>query len=669
MAESVSMRLAHLVPCGENLAVDVTADLILNALYEGSKPINIDTLGESMRVSFGVTILPQQIQSELDVLLSQDHIIKVGDGYVLSSKSEEQLQHLHTQQKNLKNSAIDSWRERLLQSEPYYLDDEEAKTLADDLVAFLNTLFVRHGAESIRLISGTQNSVIDFDILGALACLPKRSQKLLEIRQVEFPRFVITQEPSEIRFLVSLIKKAVTYLSGVCDPSVISVLRERLKDKRVYLDTNVVYRLLGLQGTDNQVSIESTVNLLNSYGVKIILHNKTAEELSKRLHYDAKILKKYSIHPDLARVGTKYRSDDNYISTYWAQTSKTGISVQDFIDHNKHFMDIIHQYGVEPNIDDTRLPPDNEARLNELDSALRIAYVPRDSYGKSDSAFEHDAYVLTFIETLCHNNNPSLANSPAWFVTADRSLISFVRSASYTGPLKTLVLLPSQLFQVLQFTLPANEEYEKCFLNLFAQSYIPSYSELPNQTIHEILGRINMYRGTPQLAEKILSDTLLVRRYNTIAEDEEETRDEFIRDALTEKASETEKELERARSKMESDADKISALSSALEESNSRALSAEEQAKTTSTQLESLQMKNKKQKRQITGLLMMAYSLVKAYRAYVGFHTILPKEVSMIVSVAVCIVGAYIAFGKETGPEILTLLLKAVDVVVKLTSN
>lgn len=450
MAESVSMRLAHLVPCGENLAVDVTADLILNALYEGSKPINIDTLGESMRVSFGVTILPQQIQSELDVLLSQDHIIKVGDGYVLSSKSEEQLQHLHTQQKNLKNSAIDSWRERLLQSEPYYLDDEEAKTLADDLVAFLNTLFVRHGAESIRLISGTQNSVIDFDILGALACLPKRSQKLLEIRQVEFPRFVITQEPSEIRFLVSLIKKAVTYLSGVCDPSVISVLRERLKDKRVYLDTNVVYRLLGLQGTDNQVSIESTVNLLNSYGVKIILHNKTAEELSKRLHYDAKILKKYSIHPDLARVGTKYRSDDNYISTYWAQTSKTGISVQDFIDHNKHFMDIIHQYGVEPNIDDTRLPPDNEARLNELDSALRIAYVPRDSYGKSDSAFEHDAYVLTFIETLCHNNNPSLANSPAWFVTADRSLISFVRSASYTGPLKTLVLLPSQLFQVLQ---------------------------------------------------------------------------------------------------------------------------------------------------------------------------------------------------------------------------
>lgn len=669
MAESVSMRLAHLVPCGENLAVDVTADLILNALYEGSKPINIDTLGESMRVSFGVTILPQQIQSELDVLLSQDHIIKVGDGYVLSSKSEEQLQHLHTQQKNLKNSAIDSWRERLLQSEPYYLDDEEAKTLADDLVAFLNTLFVRHGAESIRLISGTQNSVIDFDILGALACLPKRSQKLLEIRQVEFPRFVITQEPSEIRFLVSLIKKAVTYLSGVCDPSVISVLRERLKDKRVYLDTNVVYRLLGLQGTDNQVSIESTVNLLNSYGVKIILHNKTAEELSKRLHYDAKILKKYSIHPDLARVGTKYRSDDNYISTYWAQTSKTGISVQDFIDHNKHFMDIIHQYGVEPNIDDTRLPPDNEARLNELDSALRIAYVPRDSYGKSDSAFEHDAYVLTFIETLCHNNNPSLANSPAWFVTADRSLISFVRSASYTGPLKTLVLLPSQLFQVLQFTLPANEEYEKCFLNLFAQSYIPSYSELPNQTIHEILGKINMYRGTPQLAEKILSDTLLVRRYNTIAEDEEETRDEFIRDALTEKASETEKELERARSKMESDADKISALSSALEESKSRALSAEEQAKTTSTQLESLQMKNKKQKRQITGLLMMAYSLAKAYRAYVGFHTILPKEVSMIVSVAVCIVGAYIAFGKETGPEILTLLLKAVDVVVKLTSN
>jgi len=638
------MRLAHLVPCGENLAVDVTADLILNTLYEASKPMNIDTLSESMRTSFGVIILPQKVQSELEILLSQDHVIEIADGYILSSESEEQLQRLHTQQKNLESSAIDSWREQLLQSEPYYLDDEEAKTLANDLVAFLNTLFVRHGAESIRLISGTKNSVINFDMLGALACLPKRSQKLLEIRQIEFPRFLITQEPSEIRFLINLIRKAVTYLSGVCDPSVISLLRERLKDKRVYLDTNVVYRLLGLQGTENQVSIESTVKLLNSYGVRIVLHNKTVKELSKRLDYDAKILRKFSIRPDLAKVGTRYRSDDNYISTYWEQTSRTGISVQDFIDHNKHFMDIIQQYGVEPDIDDICLPSDSEARLDELDSALRIAYVPRDNYSKSDSAFEHDAYILTFIETLCHNDNPSLVNSPAWFVTADRSLISFVRSASYAGPLKTLVILPSQLFQVLQFTMPVNEEYEKCFLNLFAQSYIPSYSELPNQTIHEILGRINMYRGTPQLAEKILSDTLLVRRYNTIAEDEEETRDEFIRDALIDKARETEKELERARSKMESDADKISSLSSALEESKSKALSAEEQAKTTLTELESLQMKNEKRGKQMIRLLW-------------------------IVLCAAPIFGSYIAFGKETGPEILTFLLKAVDVVVKLTSS
>ncbi len=663
------MRLAHLVPCGENLAVDVTADLILNTLYADSKPMNIDTLSESMRIGFGVTILPHKVQSELEVLLSQDHIIRVADGYILSLESEAQLQRLHTQQKNLENSAIDSWHERLLQSEPYYLDDEEAKMLADDLIAFLNTLFVRHGAESIRLISGTENSVIDFDILGALACLPKRSQKLLEIRQIEFPRFLITQEPSEIRFLANLIKKAVTYLSGVCDPSVINLLRERLDDRRVYLDTNVVYRLLGLQGTENQLSMESTVNLLNSYGVKIILHNKTVKELRKRLDYDAKTLRKFSIHPDLARVGTRYRSDDNYISTYWAQTSKTGISVQDFIEHNKHFMDIIQQYGVERDIDDTHLHSDNEARLDELDSALRTAYVPRDNYSKSDPAFEHDAYILTFIETLCHNDNPSLVNSPAWFVTADRSLISFVRSASYTGPLKTLVILPSQLFQVLQFTMPANEEYEKCFLNLFAQSYIPSYWELPNDTIHEILGRINMYRGTPKLAEKILSDTLLMRRYNTIAEDEDETRNEFIHDALIDKARGTEKDLEKAHARIESDADMISSLSSALEESESKALSAEEQAKTTRIQLESLQMRNKKRKRLITGLLMIAYSCFKAYRAYAGFPTILPKEVSILISVAMCIIGVYIALGKDTGFEILTLLIKAIDVVMKLINS
>lgn len=669
MEETVSLRLAHLVPCGNNLATDVTANLILNALYQCPNPMSVDALLGSIQNSFGVSLPLERLEKSLNILIEQGQVIEAGCSYVLSSQSTRQLQVLHKEQMELEISAISSWLERLMQSGSYSLNDDEAQTLADDLVAFLNSLFVKHGAESIHLINGTENSVIDFDVPGALACLPERNGKLTGIRQMEFPRFLITSVSSEIRFLVNLIEKAVTYLSGVCDPCVVNLLRERLRNKRVYLDTNVAYRLLGLQGAKNQMAIETTVSLLNDYGVRTLLHERTVSELQNRLVYDAAMLKQRSICPDLAEVGSKYRSDDNYISTYWAATSRTGISVQDFIAHYEHFMDILQQHGVEPDTDDTRPPPNSEARPNELENALRKTYVPRDIYGKSDSAFEHDAHILSFMESSCGSVSPSVVSSPVWFVTADRSLISFVRSASYTGPLKTLVILPSQLLEVLQFTVPANEQYEQCFLNLFAQSYIPSYSRLPNHTIHDILGRINMYRGTPRLAETILSDELLMRRYDAISEDEDEIRDEFVHDALLEKSREIEKELEYVRSTMESDADTISSLSSCLVASETKTLKIQEQAEEAKTNekraLEALEQ-DRKRNRQVIGWLLILWSCVVLYRVYARLGTILPTIISVIASFAMCAIGMIMVFGKETGTKLVKLLLDGIAAVSKL---
>ena len=127
-------------------------------------------------------------------------------------------------------------------------------------------------------------------------------------------------------------------MSEVISDENLNQITDSLKELTVYLDTNTIYRLLNLQGASRYESIKETLDFCRTNGVKLKVSALTKKELSSRLKFDARILMKFPTRTNLSRAGYKYRSSDNYVSTYWWQSETTGISVSDFIEYYQNFI-------------------------------------------------------------------------------------------------------------------------------------------------------------------------------------------------------------------------------------------------------------------------------------------------------------------------------------------
>ena len=172
-----------------------------------------------------------------------------------------------------------------------------------------------------------------------------------------------------------------------------------------------------------------------------------------------------------------------------------------------------------------------------------------DSLGgdRSIPAIEHDALMLALIEETCPDMY-SFLERPMWLLTEDRKLVNFI-SRRVTRKSHVSVLYPSQLLELLKFTTPSNNDFDEAFLGLFVHSYVGGEMEVKAATLHQLMSRMSMYQGlTPSIVTRMLSDRLLVMRFEDCTTDEQ--KDELVGEALITRAAQTEEELEAARKRV-----------------------------------------------------------------------------------------------------------------------
>jgi hypothetical protein len=643
------IRMAHLVPCSIDLSVDIKGDLITNTLFLANKAIGISEILSIQEQLLGVKMAYDEIKDALRILYNKAIVVENGTKYVLSSEVHEQLNRRATVQNKLEENVIQRWiNEDIIPNYPE-LELEEISELKEDILTFLNTLFIRHGTESIQLVSGDVGLVEDMDIQSVLKALPQCSGRLLTVRAQEFERFLSFDDADTVRFLRSLIDRAVTYLTVVCDPQIIETLETRIKDKLIYLDSNVVYRLLGLQGNQRQHVVESVVSLCQKFGLSLRVHSVTINELKQRMKYDSNILRRYPVPRDLAAIGAKYLSEENYVSTYWYEARDKGISVEDFISYYSHIEDHLKVHNIIVEYEEIELPHNFEEMKRELISDFCRTENPEAEHKKSTSALEHDAHLLALVKYLQKGTN-SFIDCAAWLLTTDRSIIKVLKSNPLYKDRPPCALMPSQLLQILRFVTPANEEYDNAFLGLFTRSYITSGLHISNEIIQEILGRIAKHRGSPTLAEKILSDDLIMRRYTNTTSNK--SREEIIQDAIVVKAKETEAQLLLVNAKVDKLSTDLGTSLGQLEQYRLETATVKEKLKdnllatdqvtiekdTALKELEIIKDKNKKQRRILSHIVCSAIFLLSLTQLiYVYFYLDVTTIIIRFISLAIFI--------------------------------
>ena len=400
--------------------------------------------------------------------------------------------------------------------------------LSQALPIFLRSLFIKHGVSSYELLTSTDNGDY-FDLKQIAHDVSQQFDNSYrnDIETLLPTIFCMTDQTTVIEYLKHSIEKAVGYISEIISDENLKQITDSLKNLTVYLDTNTIYRLLNLQGTSRYEAIKETLDFCRENGVKLKVSALTKKELSSRLKFDARVLMKFPTRTNLSNAGYKYRSSDNYVSTYWQQSKTTGVSASDFIEYYQNFDILLDAEQIEiEEIEVDEQPLIDRAKCFYEKMSLRDPY-----HDKSDSGLWHDAYNFAYVQKMQKADAKNAVDTHCLFLTTDHALTTFQREDHEAKESPPVAIAPSQLLQMFAFS-KADSGYEETFIKFFASSSLGISFKYSNNDIQEILSRIDHYNGiTPEIAEKILTRELVNSRYSTASTDEE--KEEIIYNSVS----------------------------------------------------------------------------------------------------------------------------------------
>ena len=518
-------QMAHLKQkqIGDNSCKAIIIDTLLEAVH----PLTQEELSNEITALFHVLVSTERLNQLINTLFQERIILFDSKGYIeISTTRKPDFITARLNETNLRTKATLLWIENLHTTQE--ISSELDEFLLHALPIFLRSLFIKHGVSSYKLLTSTENGD-SFDLKQIAHDVSQQfdSSYRNDIENLLPTIFQMTDHTTVTDYLKHSIEKAVGYISEVISDENLKQITDSLKNLTVYLDTNTIYRLLNLQGTSRYESIKETLDFCRENGVKLKVSALTKKELSSRLKFDAKVLMKFPTRTNLSNAGYKYRSSDNYVSTYWQQSQRTGVSVNDFIDYYKNFDVLLDAEQIEiEEIEVDEQPLIDRAKCFYEKMSLRDP-----DHEKSDSGLWHDAYNFAYVQKMQKADAKNAIDTQCLFLTTDHALTTFQREDHEAREFPPVVIAPSQLLQMFAFS-KADSGYEETFIKFFASSSLGISFQYSNDDIQEILSRIGHYNGiTPEIAEKILTRELVSSRYSTASSDEE--KEEIIYNSVS----------------------------------------------------------------------------------------------------------------------------------------
>lgn len=243
-----------------------------------------------------------------------------------------------------------------------------------------------------------------------------------------------------------------------------SLKLDSLKHKIFYLDTNILYRAIGINGEDRKSRSLSFLHKLKESESEIRISKVTWDEFEGSLNNYIKKLRKSETPAIRSKVYTEFITYDDIYRYYHLWASKRANATIDlFVDWMKASMkSLVEDFEIEI----VKLIPFSlerqKERLNEM--AAQIA-----GFGKGklfDTAFT-DACNILWVDNSRKPGENTLFSTKTFLISSDHGL--YVWDARYNSKDTPIVIMPSQwLSLLLRYVARSNDDYRSfvCFLNI-----------------------------------------------------------------------------------------------------------------------------------------------------------------------------------------------------------
>lgn len=431
------------------------------------------TMATITLASHHLTDIRQGIEEIFTVSLSENEVIEALNGLVGGGKAHkvsedtweltpltyESIVESLAEKRQAKEEVIDEWREMIIGKHGYGLKTSELDLLQRDLETYTVRLFERHGLECTRLLYCGEPEIHGFIEASKeylLRALPSHNPRVDRIRAYEIPAFFERATPKRKTYIAELLDATFLHYQLMVDKKVDRIVQHELQGKTLYIDTNVIYRLLGFHGKGTRSAISELIELSKHFGVSLKVAEATLAEYRRAWREDIKDLEKYpTFSKKAARIAAELLATNDFATGYLRRYAETGETLDFFRSMYSHITSFLEDAGVQR--DDIPMEeieadghPDKETReiLDFVESwPRRFPKMPR--YRKLPPVAHHDAHLRCLVEQVRGGPVISFGDAKAWVLTCDQGLVLYERQADPYNKLFSFIM-PHEWLQLLR---------------------------------------------------------------------------------------------------------------------------------------------------------------------------------------------------------------------------
>jgi hypothetical protein len=265
-----------------------------------------------------------------------------------------------------------------------------------------------------------------------------------------------------------------------------------LKNKVFYLDTNVIYRALGINGEDRRKRSLTFLTRFKESNTTLVISKYTDKEFKDTIDYYIKRLGnkpfKNDVNPSLFKHPYFSRLKDIYNFYYQWCLGKQNHSLELFkADIHAKYKELCKRLNIEVDYKNTLKEDDKETAetLNDYISSINT-HKSSDASSNAYEGYEFDAKNILLLEILRDTKNTDIFNTKQFFLSTDQSLRRWDFSRGNKAP---LVILPSQWMSLLLRYQSRTTDDFKSFVS-FLNLPIPE-KQISSQNIHNVLAGIS----------------------------------------------------------------------------------------------------------------------------------------------------------------------------------
>ena len=523
-------------------------DLVLTALAEqGGACPSIEGCRDCIATLFGIDLDRVEVARCLDALGKQGFVTTSDGEFRLSDAEKLKLEATALNSQNIKQKAMDEWH-RFLTTQWPRLTDDDLSRLSDELDLYLRTVLRRHGAESALLLYPNESRAADlfaqleeegFDFL------PPAPKHIAVIRDNAFSSLLRQPSENQKRFLDRMLNAAYFLTVLSIDPAAAMLVREAASGQKVYLDTNFLYRLLGIQGPRFILPAQTVLKRTQDAGYNVFVTPWTVAEFKKSLERSSDYLSKYPVPPaDYAALAADATSEDDFVTAYWRKVrAEPGLKPEDFIALYSELQPHLSEYDVTVDEEGCKAVEQDTAGV---DADIGLLERALDGKPRGVERLRHDARHRLLVLRLRGNSNRTFATAGCWFLTHDSLLPRYDYIArGGKSPDPPFCVSVSAWFQVIEAFRPKSEDLDQSFADLLASPYVRYRNGLSKESAQAISARIALYKdASPQLAAKLFMNSFLMHEID--GETDQDAAVKKIDSAIVAAAKEAQEEAELA---------------------------------------------------------------------------------------------------------------------------